>query len=126
MLHCYAEKNVIICYRCTDPRDDPYAACFGCENAAIRSESGLYDEFYETFNNYIDRQGGERFQVTRQSRRLVCRGGATGARSCKLRIDRAMQLRQTNYARVQQFVQSEQYLSNDDVDILRYFLNFFK
>ena len=105
-------------YRCTGPNDDPYRSCFGCENAAIRIDSDLYDSYYETFNNFIDRQSGERFQVTRQSRRLVCRGRATGGRICSLRIDRAMQLRQTSYARVQQFVQSEQYLSDDDVNIL--------
>ena len=74
----------------------------------------------------IDRQSGERFQVTRQSRRLICRRNPFGGRTCKLRVDRAMQLRAATYARAQQFVQSEQYLSNDDVDFLRYFFRTFR
>ena len=74
----------------------------------------------------IDRQSGERFQVTRQSRRLICRRNPFGGRTCKLRVDRAMQLRVATYARAQQFVQSEQYLSNDDVDFLRYFFRTFR
>ena len=33
-----------------------------------------------------------------------------------------MQLRQRSYARAQEFVQSEQYLTQEDTDILRFFI----
>ena len=109
-------------YRCVDPTDDKFRTCFGCDEAAfsIRSRSANY---YDYAHNFIDRQTGEQFQVTGQNRRLICQPGAAGGpRRCKLRVSRGMQLRKTTYGRVQQFVQSEQYLSNDDVDIIRRYL----
>ena len=71
-------------------------------------------------NEDIDRQSGEMFQATRQSRRIICGTGTNGGRRCRLRIDRAMQFRRITYGRAIQFIQSEQYLSNDDVDIIRF------
>ena len=105
-----------------DPRDDPFRTCFGCEDAAVRARSHG-PSYYDYAYNFIDRQSGERFQVTRQRRRLICtRNAGGGGRSCKLRISRGMQLRTATYGRVQQFVQSEQYLSRDDIDIIRKYL----
>ena len=78
--------------------------------------------FYEYANNYHERQSGESFKVTNQSRRLICR---RGARNCRLRVTRSIELRQRTYGRALQFVQSEQYLSLDDMDLIKYFL-FFK
>ena len=119
---CHYTPFFLSYYRCVDPTDDPFRTCFGCDDAAfsIRSRSANY---YDYAYNFIDRQTGEQFQVTRQNRRLICQPGeAGGPRRCKLRVTRGMQLRKTTYGRVQQFVQSEQYLSNDDVDIIRRYL----
>ena len=120
--HC----KIMYDFRCIDPSDDPYRACFGCDTAAPRDDSNFDDFIYDTFGDLIDRQSGERFMVTRQSRRLICRRSPFGGLSCKLRVDRAMQFRRATYARVQQFVQSEQYLSNDDIDFLIYFTRSFR
>ena len=61
------------------------------------------------------------FQTTRQSKRIVCRNGRA---NCKLRVDRAMQLRQRSYNDTLQFVQSEQYLTPEDTDIIRFIRRF--
>ena len=95
--------------------DDPYRPCFQCESFTAR------DEVPDYAFSYIDRQAGEKFQVTQPRRRVVCRRGPSGQRLCRLRISRAMQLRQTQYASSLQFVQAERYLSTDDLDILKYY-----
>ena len=59
------------------------------------------------------------FQATQQSRRVICGTRANGAQRCRLRIDRAMQFRRVSYGRAIQFIESEQYLGNDDFDIIR-------
>ena len=79
-----------------------------------------YDYAYIKGYDYIDRQTGEMFQATTQSRRVICGMGPNGGQNCRLRIDRAMQFRRVTYGRAIQFIQSEQYLGNDDVDIIRY------
>ena len=110
-------------HRCVDPRDDPFRTCFGCEDDAVVRARSHDPSYYDYAYNFIGRQSGQRFQVTRQRRRLICTRNAVGVgRSCKLRISRGMQLRRATYARVQQFVQSEQYLSRDDIDIIRKYL----
>ena len=76
-------------------------------------------DFLNVYDN-IDRQTGEMFQATSQSRRVICGMGPNGGQRCRLRIDRAMQFRRVSYGRAIQFIQSEQYLGNDDVDIIRY------
>ena len=78
-----------------------------------------YYDFLNVYDN-IDRQTGEMFQATSQSRRVICGMGPNGGQRCRLRIDRAMQFRRVTYGRAIQFIQSEQYLGNDDVDIIRY------
>ena len=106
-------------HRCVDPRDDPFRTCFGCEDDAAVNARSHDPSYYDYAYNFIDRQSRQRFQVTRQRRRLICtRNAGGGGRSCKLRISRGMQLRTATYGRVQQFVQSEQYLSRDDIDII--------
>ena len=67
----------------------------------------------------MSRQTGEVFQATSQNRRVVCSTGPNGGQRCRLRIDRAMQLRRVSYGRALQFIQSEQYLGDDDVNIVR-------
>ena len=113
-------------YSCTHPSEDTFRSCFGCEFKAVAKTSydhygNFYPHGYDYFSNDIqDRQTGERFQTTRQSRRVICRGGSGGRRLCKIRVDKTMQIRRKTYARVQQFIQSEQYLSMEDLDIIRY------
>ena len=119
----FNESYCNLYYRCVHPSDDPFRACFGCENAAAKTSydhyGNYYPDGYQDYNNYIERQTGERFHVTRQSSRVVCRREC-GRRKCKLRTDRAMQVRQVTYGKANQFIQSEQYLSADDLDIIRY------
>jgi len=102
---------------CVLPSDDPFKACFGCESEITvkvkRAKRNGYT--YPDFYSYIDRQTGEAFQATSQSRRVVCGVGPGGRRRCRLRIDRAMQLRMVSYGKALQFIQSEQYLGDDDV-----------
>merc|ERR1719225_1288445 len=86
---------------CEGVNDDPFKPCFQCEDLRSRSELPYYAY------SYIDRQSGEKFQVTRPSRRVVCRRGPAGRRRCRLRVSRAMQLRQTQYGPSLQFVQAE-------------------
>ena len=104
--------------RCDQLNEDPFRACFGCESDSSRIDD-LYRGHLYDYYNYIDRQTGEMFQATTQSRRVICGTGPNGAQRCRLRIDRAMQFRRISYGRAVQFIQSEQYLSNDDVDIIR-------
>ena len=59
------------------------------------------------------------FLATAQSRRVVCRSGLLGRRACRIRVDRAMELRRVTYGRGLQFIQSEQYLSDEDLSIIR-------
>ena len=96
------------------PSEDPFKACFGCEDTSDRS-----GQDHNTFTEYIDRQTGEVFQATSQNRRVVCSTGPEGGRRCRLRIDRAMQFRRVSYGRALQFIQSEQYLGQDDLDFAR-------
>ena len=84
----------------------------------IRAKKYDYGKYYE-FYDFIDRQTGEVFQATAQNRRVVCVRGQSGGTRCRLRIDRAMQLRGVSYGRALQFIQSEQYLGDDDVDVFR-------
>ena len=107
--------NILFCFnfRCVDPADDPFMACLGCDEVK-------YDHYgYHTDTNHIDRQTGEVFQATSQSRRVICQTGEQGGQKCRLRIDRSMQMRNVKYGRALQFIQSEQYLGDEDVDLIR-------
>ena len=99
------------------PSDDPFRACFGCENDTIRKNFN-----HPRFFRHINRQSGEVFQATSQNRRVICGKDPLGNMRCRLRIDRAMQLRRVSYGRALQFIQSEQYLGDDDVSIIRYYV----
>ena len=103
-------------YSCTLPSDDPFRSCFGCEDNANRKN---YQ--HQKINSYIDRQTGEMFQATSQNRRVICIRGSEGGQRCRLRIDRAMQFRGISYGRALQFIHSEQYLGDDDVNLIRYY-----
>ena len=100
------EINIFTHFRCVLPIDDPFAACFGCD-IKIRKK------------RYIDRQTNEMFLATSQSRRVICRSGLLGRQICSIRVDRAMELRRVTYGRGLQFIQSEQYLSDEDISIIR-------
>ena len=110
-----------ILYRCDGQNDDPFRACFGCEEDLERKH--FFNKYTNNKNNFsynfIDRQTGERFRVTRRSRRLIC-SNRINRRSCRLRIDRAMELRDVTYMRALQSIQAEEYLSADDIDLIRY------
>ena len=104
----------ILIFSCTSPSDDPFRACFGCDNEETKRNSN-----HPQFHNFIDRQSGEVFQATSQNRRVICGKDPLGNMRCRLRIDRAMQLRRVSYGRALQFIQSEQYLGDDDVSLIR-------
>jgi len=103
---------------CTGQEDDPFRPCFGCEGFVARQIFGS-DYYNDRERSFISRQTGENFQTTKQSRRLICRNGR---QNCRLRVSRGMQLRKRTYARAQEFVQSEQYLTEEDTNILRYYI----
>ena len=100
---------------CVMPEDDPFMACLGCDPV----DDYHIDRNQHISNKNIDRQAGEVFQATGQSRRVICGRDPDGNMRCRLRIDRAMQLRRVKYGRALQFIQSEQYLSDDDVELIR-------
>ena len=116
-------------FSCKDLADDPFKACFGCDTNISDSFQTNYDQygnFYpDRFNDYDyaeERQTGEFFMATAQKRRLICRnkrGGRVARSDCRIRIDRLMQLRAETYGRAQQFIQSENYLSPEDINIIR-------
>ena len=119
-------------FRCTDPVDDIFTPCFGCGNFQKDIFQTNFDHLANFFpNGYsdhgfsIERQVGESFSATRQSRRLICRRGRQGTqRRCRLRIDRLMQIRSRTYKRANEFVQNEEYLSEEDLNIIRrYYYN---
>ena len=99
--------------------DDLFLACFGCDNS--------FQTRFPLQENFIERQTQETlnpgthdtFQSTRQSRRVICRRTPAGARDCRLRVDRLIQLRQRSYGRSIQFVQNEEYLTQEDLDLVR-------
>ena len=117
LMKAHSSNYSIFNFSCTGANDDPFRACFGCDNAELE-ENSYYHNHQKRFN--IDRQTGEMFQATTQSRRVICGEGPDGGQNCRLRIDKAMQFRRVSYGRAIQFIQSEQYLGNDDVDIIRY------
>merc|ERR1711890_175620 len=90
---------------CVRPSDDPYRSCFGCENP-----NENVSQSPTKYHGYVDRQTGEEFQATNQSRRVLCSNAPGGGQRCRLRIDKAMQLRGVSYGRALQFIHSEQYL----------------
>ena len=102
-------------FRCILPSDDPYRSCFGCETDVKVKVVRVKRAYY----SYVNRQSGEVFQATSQNRRVICGSDPNGNMRCRLRIDRAMQLRRVSYGRALQFIQSEQYLGDDDVAIIR-------
>ena len=124
---------------CVDPMDDLFVPCFGCDNSfqtrhdnstnyyGNSYEENIYPNGYHDYQNFIERQTQETlnqgtqdtFQSTRQSRRVICRRTPAGARDCRLRVDRLIQLRQRSYGRSIQFVQNEEYLTQEDLDLIR-------
>ena len=90
-------------------------ACLGCDPSDPYEHYG----YHGGPKNKINRQAGEVFQATSQSRRVVCGNGPDGRRRCRLRIDKSMQLRMVQYGRALQFIQSEQYLSDEDLELIR-------
>ena len=124
--HQFGIHNIFLLYifhcSCNGPEDDRYRPCFQCEGFSARQVYG--DQFSDAFEfNFIDRQSGERFQATRQSARVLCRQGPNGqCQFPRLRVNRAMQLRSRTYARALEFIHAEQYLSQEDVDLIFRFL----
>ena len=121
--------NFFLTFRCKDLREDPFKACFGCDpviSDAFQTNYDQYGNFYpEGFVDYEfaeERQTGEFFMATSQKRRLICRnkrGRRLERSQCRIRVDRLMQLRAETYGTVQQFIQSEKYLSPEDINIIR-------
>ena len=109
-------------FSCIGPEDDPFRPCFGCEGFKARYIYGN-DYHNDIERSFISRQTGEHFQATRQSKRIVCRNGR---RNCRLRVDPGVQLRkrikqiQRKFKRFKR--KSEQYLSQEDIDILRFYI----
>ena len=115
-------------YSCIDPEDDIFTPCFGCyasQRDIVQTnfdhDGNFHSNGYSDFGFSIDRQTGESFNATRQSRRLICRRGIQGLRGrfCRLRIDRMMEIRARSYMRAYQFLQDEEYLSEEDINIIR-------
>ena len=109
--------------------DDPYQPCFQCNNAAENSRFHRWDEyryFGKSRNDYfLERQIGETFEATSQSRRIICPESARDGRICRIRVSRAIQFRGRSYLRTRRFVHGEEYLGSDDLEIIRFFQTLF-
>ena len=121
---------IVLLYSCNDFGDDPFVPCFGCDNATPRNSFDRRHGFKNANDNsdflFMERQSGESFRATRQSRRLICpRGSRTNGVGCRIRASRAIEIRQLPYSRIQKFIQAEEYLSGDDIEILRFFQTLF-
>ena len=117
--------------------DDLFVPCFGCDNSFQTTrldnstnyygnayEENFYPNGYQDYEAFIERQTQESFneeifQSTGQSRRVICRRTPAGARDCRLRVDRLVQLRSRTYGRSIQFLQNEEYLTQQDLDLVR-------
>ena len=66
-----------------------------------------------------ERKTGEMFESTEPNKRVMC----TNGRNCKLRIDKSVQIRGTGYGDCFQFAQNERYLTEEDLDIIKYYTN---
>ena len=74
----------------------------------------------------MERQSGESFRATRQSRRLICpRCSRANGVGCRIRDGRAIEIRRLTYSRIQRFIHAEEYLSGDDLEIIRFFQTLF-
>ena len=105
-------------FSCNGPEDDEYRPCFECEGFSARKVYGDHANNFIEYN-YTSRQSGENFQATQKSSRVMCKLGLSGQHfDCKLRVSRGMQLRGRSYERAQEFVQREQYLSQEDIDLI--------
>ena len=102
---------------CNGPNDDPFKANFGCDDR--KKKQNNYDRNFNTFTNDIDRQTMEMYSATKQSRRLIC-PDRDDAKNCRIRVDKAAELRGLSYMRAVTFLQSEEYLDVNDLDILKY------
>ena len=110
-------------FSCNGQDDDKFRPCFDCEGFEARNVyGGSFSDPIEY--KYTSRQSEESFKATLRSERVVCRIGLSGqVVDCRLRVDRIMQLRGRSFERALEFVQSEQYLSQEDIDLL--FRNFY-
>ena len=110
--------------------DDPFQPCFQCENTAQERnfyKQGGHQYFYARNRyHYLERQSGERFEATSQSRRIICPRGTTRGSRCRIRVSRAIQFRRRSYPRTQRFVHAEEYISGDDLEIIRFFQTLFQ
>ena len=80
-------------------------------------QNGYEDGSFE----FTDRQSGETFKATRLNSRSICLRGTRRSLRCRLRVSWAIQFRKLTDLRAQRFVQAEQYLIGDDVQIIRFF-----
>ena len=117
-----------IFHSCNSLEDDPFVPCFGCDdNAPRRSFDRRNDPHANETRGFVFKnpRSGERFWASRKIKRIICRIGSTTTRRCRLRVSRAVQIRRLPYIRVLKFVQAEEYLSEDDIDIIRFFQTLF-
>ena len=120
--------NNEISYSCSEVGDDPFVPCFGCDNGTPRSSfDRRNDPDADDKQNFgfTDRQSAEGFRVTAQQKRIICRRGSTTGRSCRIRASRAAEIRRLGYQQNLRFIQAESYLSQDDIDIIRFFQTLF-
>ena len=121
---------ILLSYSCNDFGDDPFVPCFGCDNATPRNSfdgrHGFKNANHKSDFLFMERQSGESFRATQQRRRLICpRGSRTNGVGCRIRASRAIEIRQLPYRRIQKFIHAEEYLSDDDLEILRFFQTLF-
>ena len=125
----YQYRSLYSLNRCDAFMDDPYQPCFQCNNAAENSRFHRWDEyryFGKSRNDYfLERQIGETFEATSQSRRIICPESARDGRICRIRVSRAIQFRGRSYLRTRRFVHGEEYLGSDDLEIIRFFQTLF-
>ena len=109
-------------FRCRGYSDDPFRPCFEKHTTKPRRtfDSKVYNPSWSILEQ-IYNQNGERFRVTQPRSRIICNQSAKSGLSCRIRTSRAIEFRSFSYLRILRFIQKEQYLTKEDVDIFQYF-----
>lgn len=124
----FEQNQVIFTEDCVDARcrgnnDDSFRPCFECHTTDPRKSFG-WGGNNPAWSILQQRYEGDRFRATKRKSRIICSKTAKSGHSCRIRTSRAIELRATSYIRVLQFIQKEQYLTKQDIDIFQYFQSY--
>ena len=113
----------IFIFRCRGNTDDTFRPCFECHTTDPRKSFGWGGD-NPAWNILQQRYERDRFRATKRKSRIICSKTAKNGHSCRIRTSRAIEFRAVSYIRVLRFIQKEQYLTKEDIDIFQYFQSY--